>query len=128
MRTPEQFSQWYSVFARVASMAKASICAEDQVNGLATFKEKYVQPQLQLSIHNLTLNLAGSRKDFFPLVPFLEDANFFGFSNDGNGNYTLDVDSASVVKETVADFGKSCAKHGGAGCWTSCDCRSLAFH
>ena len=79
LRTPEQFSQWYSVFSRVASMAKASICAENQVNGLATFKEKYVQPQLRLSIDNLTLHLTGSRKDFFPLVPFLEDANFFAF-------------------------------------------------
>ena len=85
-------------------MANASICAEDKVDGLATFKEKFVQPQLQLSIDDLTLNLTGSRKDFFPLVPFLEDANFFGFSNDGNGNYTLDVDSTSIVKRNGGRF------------------------
>ena len=93
-------------------MANASICAEDKVDGLATFKEKFVQPQLQLSIDDLTLNLTGSRKDFFPLVPFLEDANFFGFSNDGNGNYTLDVDSTDIVKETVADLKDLCQTWG----------------
>ena len=70
---------------------------ENKVNGLATFKEKYVQPQLRLSIDNLTLHLTGSRKDFFPLVPFLEDETFFGFSNDGNTNYTLDVNSTDIV-------------------------------
>ena len=85
-------------------MANASICAENNVNGLALFKEKYVQPKLQLSIDNLKLILTGARKDFYPLVPFLEDEHFFGSSSDGHGNYTLDVDSTAVVKETVADF------------------------
>ena len=93
-------------------MAKASICAENQVNGLATFKQKYVQPQLRLSIDNLTLHLTGLRKDFFPLVPFLEDETFFGFSNDGNTNYTLDVNSTDIVKETVADLKDLCQTWG----------------
>ena len=93
-------------------MANASICAEKNVNGLADFKEKYVQPKLQLSIDNLKLILTGSRKDYYPLMPFLEDESFFGFSTDGNGNYTLDVDSTAVVKETVADLKDLCQTWG----------------
>ena len=93
-------------------MANASICSENNVKGLDVFKEKYVQPKLQLSIDNLQLILTGSRKDFYPLVPFLEDASFFGFSSDANGNYTLDVDSTAIVKETVADLKDLCQTWG----------------
>ena len=108
LRTPEQFAQWYQIFVQVATQASASIVSELNVPGLATFKKGYTQPQLQLQIQDLTLLLQGSRRDLYPLLPFIEDPAFFGFEIEVDGGYKLELEAAEIVKETVEDLKDMC--------------------
>ena len=112
LRTPQQFALWYPIMSNVAALAASKIVPEHDVPGLQQFKEKVRIPNLHLSVDESTLHLSGSSKDIYPLLPFLADPDFFGFSRVDASSYQLELEDAKAAQQSVQDLKELCNLYG----------------